>query len=325
MYSSKNYLLIILALFVLFFFSFSVSFADLVYKSKASTSGIMGMGKMDMETTTMLKGDKQRQDTKTKFAGAMTQFMPGGGEQNQLTITRLDKDLIWTINLTEKTYTEMTFDQMKKMMERVKTQVKEKPEEEVETKLQFDVKKTGQKKKIGGYECEEYIITMVAEGRDPQTGKAQEFEVQTDLWVSPKVEGYDQLQDFQMKMAQKMGWEGGQYANFAQGLGQFGLDTEGMAKKMNEIKGFPMLTMVKMKASGDEIAESEEQRAEQEEQMRKAMEMMGKKMEKEEPREKGVIFEMTTEVIEIQTKGVTDSEFELPEGLKKQDMLLPTR
>ena len=325
MYSFKNCLLIILALFVLFFFSFSVSFADLVYKSKASTSGIMGMGKMEMETTTMLKDDRQRQDTKTKFTGAMTQFMPGGGEQNQLTITRLDQELIWTINLTDKTYTEMTFDQMKKIMERVKTQVKAKPEEG-EAKLQFDAKKTGQKKKIGGYECEEYIITMIAEGRDPQTGEAQKFEVLTDLWVSPSVQGYGQLQDFQMKMAQKMGWEGGQYANFAQGLGQFGLDTEKLAKKMDEIKGFPMLTMVKMKASGDETTESEEQKAEQEEQMRKAMEMMGKKVEKEEePKEKGVIFEMTTEVTEIQAKGVADSEFELPPGLKKQDMLLPTR
>jgi len=167
---------------------------------------------------------------------------------------------------------------------------------------------------------------MIAEGRDPQTGKAQEFEIQTDLWVSPSVEGYDQLQDFQMKMAQKMGWEGGQYANFAQGLSQFGLDTEKLAKKMDEIKGFPLLTVVKMKASGEGIGETEEEKAEQEEQMRKAMEMMGKKMEKEEePREKGVIFEMTTEVTEIQAKGVADSEFELPLGLKKQDMLLPTR
>ncbi|MGB2697937.1 MAG: hypothetical protein WBD28_08805 [Candidatus Zixiibacteriota bacterium] len=325
MHYSRNHLLIILSFVVLFFFSFSVSYADLVYISKASTSGIMGMGKMDMETTTMLKGDKQRQDTKTKFVGAMVQYMPGGGEQNQITITRLDKELIWNINITDKTYTEMTFDQVKKMMERMKSQIRKKPEEE-EAKFQFDVKKTGQKKKIGGYECEEHFIKMIAEGRDPQTGKVQEFEVQTHLWVSSKVKGYDQLQDYQKKMAQKMGWEGGQYANFAQGLGQFGLDTEGLAKKMNEIKGFPMLTVVKMKSFGEEMAEAEEERAEQEKAMREAMELLGKKVEKEEkPKEKGLIFEMATEVTEVQVKGVADSEFELPQGMKKQDMLLPTR
>jgi hypothetical protein len=321
----RNCLLITLSLVVLFFFSFSVSSADLIYKSRASTSGIMGMGKMDMETTTMLKGDKQRQDTKTKFVGVMAQYMPGGGEQNQVTITRLDKELIWNINITEKTYTEMTFAQVKGMMEKVKTQVMKKPEGE-EAKLKFDVKKTGQKKKIGGYQCEEHIIKMIAEGRDPQTGKVQEFEVHTHLWVSAKVKGYDQLQDFQKKMAQKMGWEGGQYANFAQGLGQFGLDTEELAKKMNEIKGFPMLTVVKMKSFGEEMAEAEEEKAEQEEAMREAMELLGKKVEKEEkPKEKGLIFEMATEVTEILVKGVAGSEFELPQGMKKVDMLLPTR
>jgi hypothetical protein len=325
MHYSRNYLLIILSLFVLILFSFSVSFADLVYKSKASTSGIMGMGEMEMETTTMFKGDKQRQETVSKFTGAMAQYMPGGGEQKQITITRLDKELIWNVNLTDKTYTEMSLAQVKMMMERMKSQIKKKPEEE-EAKFQFDAKKTGQKKKIGGYECEEHIVNMIAEGRDPQTGKVQEFEVQTHLWVSSKVKGYDQIQDFQKKMAQKMGWEGGQYANFMQGLGQFGLDTEELAKKMNEIKGFPMLTVVKMKASGEEITESEEERAEQEKAMKEAMELLGKKVGKEEkPKEKGVIFEMATEVTEVQVKGVTDSEFELPQGMKKQDMLLPTR
>ena len=168
MYSSKSCLLIVFSVFVFLFFSFSISLADLVYKSKASTSGIMGMGKMEMETTTMLKGDKQRQDTKTKFVGAMAQYMPGGGEQNQATITRMDKELIWNINLTDKTYTEMTFDQVKRMMEKMKSQVRKKPEEETEAEFQFDAKKTGQKKKIGGYECEEHIVKMIAEGRDPQ-------------------------------------------------------------------------------------------------------------------------------------------------------------
>ena len=325
MHYSRNYVLITLSFVVSFFFLFSVSYADLVYKSRASTSGIMGMGKMEMETTTSLKGDKQRQDTKTKFVGAMAQYMPGGGEQNQVVITRLDKELIWNINITDKTYTEMTFAQVKTMMGKVKTQVMKKPEGE-EAKLQFEAKKTGQKKKIGGYECEEHFIKMIAEGRDPQTGKVQEFEVHSHLWVSSKVKGYDQLQDFQKKMAQKMGWEGGQYANFAQGLGQFGLDTDELAKKMSEIKGFPMLTVVKMKSFSEEMAEAEEERAEQEKAMREAMELLGKKVEKDEkPKEKGLLFEMATEVTEVLVKGVADSEFELPQGMKKMDMLLPTR
>lgn len=322
MHSRKNDLLILLSVLFLFLFFFSNSFADVIYKQKGSTSGFMGMGNMEMETTIMLKGDKQKQESSTKFMGAMAQYMPGGGEQSQMTITRLDKEMIWNIDMLKKTYTEMTFDDMKKMMGMAMAESEKAAEEDVEANVKVDVKKSGQKKKIAGYECEEFIVKMVAEGKDVMSGETQEFEVNTHLWVSPKVKGYDQIESFQKKMAEKMGFEGKYEPGLAQVLTRYGIEAEELTKKMKEIKGFPMLTVVKMKATGETAEElDEEEKAEQKEAMEMAMKMMGKKMEKaEEPEEEGVLMTMTTEITEIQVKDVTDSEFELPEGLKKQDV-----
>jgi hypothetical protein len=322
MHCSKNYLLVVFSAVALSLFCFATSFADVVYRAKASTSGFMGMGNMEMETISTLKGDKQKQETNTKFIGPTAQYMPKGGEQKQVTITRLDKELIWSINVLEKTYAQMTFDQVRKMMGKGMVEEEEAPEEEMEAKFKLDVKKSGQKKKIGGYDCDEFVITMVSEGKDAMSGEAQEFEVQTHLWISPDVKGYDQIENFQRKMAEKMGWEGMYAPGLTQALTQYGMETEELTKKLKEIKGFPMLTVIKVKTAGEETTEgeAEKEKSEQKEAMEKAMKMLGKKMkEAEEPEEKGVLYTMTTEVTDIQVKEVADSEFELPEGLKKQE------
>jgi len=282
----------------------------------------MGMGTMDIETITVLKGEKQKQETSTKFTGAMAQYMPEIEKQKQITVTRLDKKLVWNIDMVENTYTQMTFDEMKKMMGMAMADTEKAAEEDVEAKVKFDVKKSGQKKKISGYECEEFIIKMVGEGTDAVSGESQEFEVETHLWVSTQVKGYDQIENFQKKMAEKMGWEEGYSTGLMQSVSQYGIETEELAKKMSEIKGFPMMTVVKMRARGEVAKELDEEKAEQKEAIQEAMKMLGKEMKRaEDPKEEGVLFMMTTEVTDIQIKSVDDSEFELPKGLKKQESL----
>jgi hypothetical protein len=274
---------------------------------------------IEMESTIMLKGDGQRQESVSKFTGPMAKAMPNGGKEQHVTITRLDKELIWDIDVLEKTYTQMSFDELRMMGQGV-VEEEEAPEESTEVKFKVDVKKSGQKKKIGGYDCEEFIITMVSQGKDVTTGETHEFEVQTHLWVTPDVKGYDQIENFQKRMAQAMGWEGNYDPNLSQAMTQYGMDGKEMVKEMSQIKGFPMLTVIKLKGSEEEMTESEkEEKAEQEEVMKKAMGFLGKKVE---PEEKGVIFTMSTEVTDIQVNEVAVSQFELPEGLKKEEIPL---
>ena len=319
MNSSKNYLLVVLSIVVLFFLCFATSSADVVYKEKSTVFGVMGMPDMDTETTIMLKGDKQKQDAVMKFTGSTPMGMPGMEDRKQLTITRLDKGLIWNIDTEKRTYTEMTLEQVKMMMDRVMVQKEKVKQEELETKFKIDVKKVDQKREIGGYQCEEFIIEMITEGRDPRTGEPQEVEIQTRLWVSTEVEGSDQIESFHRKMAEKMGLEGEYGSGITQALSRFGIEAEELGKKMDEIKGFPMRTELRLKALGEGITEAEqEEKAEQMKAMEEAMKMLGKKMRKTEETKEDFLFMMLTEVTDIQIKGTDNSEFELPKHLKKQ-------
>jgi hypothetical protein len=95
-------------------FTFVFASADVTYKQKVVTSGIPMMGDMESESVVKIKGDKKSEDSKTKFTGGVMKMMGKKGEQQSLGITRLDKELIWNINLSEKKYTETTFEELKK-------------------------------------------------------------------------------------------------------------------------------------------------------------------------------------------------------------------
>jgi len=309
-------------------FSFSFATADVIYKQKIVTSGIPMMGDMERESVVKIKGDKKSQESKTKFTGGMMKMMGKKGEQQNLDITRIDKQLIWGINLAEKKYTETTFEELKKMMQEMQGKV---PEKKEEVKAKFEVNRTGNKKKIGGYDCEEVLIKMVTEAKDKESKEKGKFTVETNLWVSDQVKGWDQIQAFDKKFAEKMGW--GEYGkDFLSGMEQYGVDSKELAKKMEEVKGFPMMMVVTIKPEmekgmeKEEVAKEESTTAEEKEGMEKVKKMLGvkggEKKEKEKEKE-GILFKTTIMVEDIQVAPIEDSQFELPGGLEKVKVLMP--
>lgn len=312
--------LVLFSVFVLVFFSFLK--ADVVYKSKTVTSGMMGIGEMETETVTKIKEDKKREESKTKFTGGMMEMMMKGKVEEEITITRLDKKLIWRIDPQEKKYTETTFDQMKKMMEMIKAQKPEEEEEKVEVKTTLEVNRTENKKKIAGYECEEILLKMITEGKDQKTGEKGKFIVEIQMWVSPDVKGSDEVEAFNKKMAKKLGME--EYGKgFLAGIAQYGVDVEAIKNKIGEIKGFPLMTVVSMKPEMEIKPEEKEELEEEEEEEysemeKKIMEKMGLLGKGEKSEEEGFLFKITTTVEEIKKEAVADSEFELPKGLTQE-------
>ena len=310
-------------------FSFALASADVTYKEKIVTSGIPMMGDMEAEAVVKIKGDKKREESKTKFSGEMMKMIGKGGEQQSVQITRIDKELLWSIDLTEKKYTEMTFEELKKMMAELKGK---KPEKEAETNRQdasqtkFEVNKTGNKKKIGGYDCEEILIRMVTEGKDKEAKEGGKLTVETNLWVSEQVKGWDQIQAFDKKFSEKMGL--GEYGKgFLAGMENYGVDTKELAKKMEEVKGFPMMIVVTVKPEmapemkKEKAAKEESTSVKEEEGMEMAKKMLGLKGgEKKVTEKEEIVFKTTITVEEIIVGPVEDSQFELPTGLEKAKM-----
>ncbi|MFQ5769323.1 MAG: DUF4412 domain-containing protein [bacterium] len=159
-------------------------------------------------------------------------------DENQTTIIRLDKEFLWHIDHNAKTYTQVSFKQMRQGMQDVQRIMQEAmknmtPEqrqmmENMGMKMpgmsppkHYQLKKTGKKEKINGYRCEQYLLVK---------GDQNETE---EWWVTKDLGSF---QNFG-KMLAKM---------FAGMSGGMTAAVEAMAK----LEGIPIKTIEK---EGDEV------------------------------------------------------------------------
>ncbi len=168
----------------------------------------------------------------------------------------LDKETITSIDFDRKTYSTMTFAQMKQMMEDAMARARnEKAEgaENLDVNFKATVKDTKQTREISGLNTRDYILTLVMEGSDRKTGQRGAMNITSDLWMAPEIKGYQEVRDFQMRMAQKLGSAIGGSVLGAMGMARSDM-MKGMAetaKEMAKMKGVPVLTVTRMGSMPD--------------------------------------------------------------------------
>src|SRR3954470_5308835 len=137
---------------------------------------------------------------------------------DSIEIIDLDKETITHVDTLKKTYTVMTFDQIKQQMENARKEMEKKQAEHPasapqptqnpdDVKVSFDVKvrKTGAEKQVNGLSSKEAILTMTMNATDQKTQQtAGAMAVTNDMWMVPEVPGYDQVRDFHKRMAEKL-------------------------------------------------------------------------------------------------------------------------
>ncbi len=192
--------------------------------SSAYTQGLYWL------STTDAGGNKNSEEN---FAVPKKFKMVRTGESNRssVMIFRLDRDLLWMLSPEEKSYSEMTFDDIEKMavktaakMETLKEQMKGMPEEQRKMMEKMmggndqpvEVKKTAEIKTIAGYKCAKFLVHRGNE------------EVMS-LWVT------EELKEFKPLMAD---WK-----NFSERMSAISAQfAKGMADVYKNINGFPMET-----------------------------------------------------------------------------------
>jgi hypothetical protein len=225
------------------------------------------------------------------------------------TILDFDAQTITTINHAQKNYTVMKFSDMAQTMKSVGVDAK------------IDVKETGQRKSINGFNAAEVLMTMAMDSPDMAKG-GMKMQMEFSMWLSPDVPGTQELRAFYQKNMDKFPW-----AAMVGGGGQPGMQKAmaDMQKKMASLGGVPVLQVVRMKMAGNEAMNAQMQQAmAQMEAMRKqggpgaaaaekAMASMGGMGGRG-----GALFEMTTESSGFSTSAVADSVFALPDGYQKK-------
>ncbi len=164
----------------------------------------------------------------------------------------LAKETITTINFQKKTWSVMTFAEMNQFLDEMSKKMKENQKGEMHFKVSANV--TGKTRQIGGAEAKEMLLNMQMEGVDQQSGQTGGMNIAADMWLAPKAAGYDEIRDFQRRMAEKLNWTPGGNPFMARPEVAKGM-TE-VYKEAAKLDGMPVLQETKMTMEAQPSAQS---------------------------------------------------------------------
>jgi hypothetical protein len=176
-------------------------------------------------------------------------------------IVDLDKETITTIDHVRRTYTTMTFQQMKQQIDNAVAKAKQQKQadassanpSDTDVSFQVKVRNTGVAKDVGGIGANESILSLAMDATDKKSGQNGSLAITNDMWLAPEVAGYGEVRDFQRRFAEKMGTVFGDSLNPAMLASQPGAGKAmaDMVKEMSKLKGIPVQQVMRMGTTAD--------------------------------------------------------------------------
>jgi hypothetical protein len=166
---------------------------------------------------------------------------------DEATIFDLDQQTITRIHFGQKTYSVMTFEQMKQQMAEMAEKMHSRNAQDGDMTFDVKVSDTGQTKTINGNNAHQMIMTITASSTDPKSGGQGALNIVNDMWIAPSVAGYGEVRDFQRRMAEAIGWVPGENPmmnrpDMAKAMSQ-------VYKEASKLDGMPLATVIKMGGS----------------------------------------------------------------------------
>ncbi|HXY55737.1 MAG TPA: hypothetical protein VEM40_13820 [Nitrospirota bacterium] len=301
------------------------------YEQYVHNEGFRGKFAFESHDIIMLTPDRKKTDSTFKFTGAVLGKLTG--EQRSAEIVRLDKDLIWRININKKSYMEYP---IKRAAFQAGVMINDTSGETVYVEdccsVKTSIKHPRVKKVVNGYNAEEVVLTMSSTCQADAGQPPNKVTFILDVWIAPDVQ-VDDLEAFDEAYAKKVGMDiemfqamGEQFMKMYPGVRDLGL-------MMNGLKGYPILSTLT-------VEDANYLKKQQEERMRESKKGDGKQggsptematgffskkvTEHEENKQKeedlkwgNAIWRVSWESRNFETTRITADEFELPDDLKK--------
>lgn len=222
--------------------------ADFSYEQTSKLTGGVMAGMMKMAG---VFSKQAREPIRTTIAVKGDRMVTLGG--NNATVIDLSKETFTEIDFQKKTYSVMTFAEMKQFLEEMAR--KQKKDDTAEMKFKVSVNETGQTRQISGFDTREMILKMEMEVQDKKNEAKGSFVVTANMWLAPKVAGYDEIADFYRRMGEKIDWAPGggmMMANSEVSKGMAELYKEG-----SKLNGMPVLQIIRMGGPADAQAQQQ--------------------------------------------------------------------
>jgi hypothetical protein len=272
---------------------------------------VLGSCLLLASTTSLRADVKVDEKTKFEFAGALGKVVNifGGKAAREGTtsavavkgsrkstfndstgqIIDLAEEKVYDIDVKRKSYRVMTFAEIRQRMEEAKAkaekeareqQAKEAKEKDAEPPAQqaesnvevdFDVKKTGERKTISGFETQQSVITVTVREKGKTLEQSGGLQVTTDVWLAPQMAAMKEIVDFDIQYAQKLYGPmvaGASPQDMAAAMALYPMmkpALERMAAEASKLEGTAITTVVKVEAvkSAEQLAAEQKQSQEE--------------------------------------------------------------
>jgi hypothetical protein len=238
----------------------SPSSADITIRQKTISSGLGGFADATTVSAVTVAGDRSRSEDEYTYTGRFKTLV-GKKPKQSVTITRVDRGLVWTLEPQKKQYKEMTFAEMKEAMDKAAREIEQAQAEDMDSqqpgpndqgmKFTVEVKKTGAKQEINGFACEQVIVSCIGKPEKPQPGEeGAELRFVLDQWLTPALPGQDELAAYYRRLADAMGIEQ-QFAGMSlMARRMYGNAMKEMAAKFKDVKGYAIRSAFTVEGQG---------------------------------------------------------------------------
>ncbi|MDE3166934.1 MAG: hypothetical protein KGN36_14100 [Acidobacteriota bacterium] len=231
------------------------------------------------------------------------------------TILDFDAQTITTINHSARTYKVTKFSDLAHTMQ------------SAQVEPQLDIRETGQKKNVNGFNASEVIMTLAVDS--PQAAASgMKMSMEMDMWLSSEPPGAQEMRAFYQRNKGRFPWQA-----MASGGGNPSMQKAmaDMQRKMADLGGVPVQMVMRVKPGGngaqaaqmqagmeqararlEEMKKQGGQQAQMAEQMLARMGAMGG------GGGGGAMFEITMDSSGFSTAPIPDSQFAIPAGYTKE-------
>jgi hypothetical protein len=252
-------------------------------------------------------------------------------------IVDLAEEKVYDIDLSKKTYTVTTFEELRRRMREAEEKAKkdaekqqpsekqpqEKPAKEVE--VDFDVKETGQKKQVAGYDTHESVVTVTVREKGKTLEEGGGLVMTSNIWLGPQVPQMKEIAEFEMRYWKQlqgpdaMAMSADQMAAVMAMYPMMKNAMERMQKEGTKLQGTPLETTTTFEGVKSKEQLTQEQSSSSSSSGGGLSGMLARKMMKKDdaPKERATIFTMHNEVLEISTT-VDPADLAVPADFKEK-------
>lgn len=335
--------------------------ADITIEQQINTDGFgpTKFGAMEGHSSTAISANKSRTEQQIQFKSRLLRALAKSANTDTVHIVRLDAEVIDEIDVTNKQYSEMSFQQMREATAKALQDAQSQPARQQEapsgapvddSKCQWspprsELKQKGEHASIAGSDTTRATITVTTTCTDPTKGTSCDFVFVMDEWLAADVPGTAETREFWRNYAAKLnltgdinGMQGGGaqaavFQRYKNGWGE-------AAKQAASLKGFPMRTIAAMQFGGpnckdDSSTGSASSNASSvptspNEALGSAALSLFSKMHKKDDSQQAAaaapvapgmvqMFQMSTETVAVRTDAIAGGAFEVPAGFKRVD------